>query len=58
MAQQLSEQGSPVDQIRDALRRHYAGRKLTIATDANEIVVCWRGSRRDHLCGRGWRSPR
>jgi uncharacterized protein with PCYCGC motif len=25
MAQQLSEQGSPVEQIRDALRRHYAG---------------------------------
>src|SRR5271163_2453233 len=25
MAEQLSEQGSPVEQIRDALRRHYAG---------------------------------
>jgi len=25
MAQQLSEQGSPVDQIRDAIRRNYAG---------------------------------
>jgi hypothetical protein len=25
MAKQLSEQGSPVDQIRDAIRRHYAG---------------------------------
>ena len=25
MAQQLSEQGSPVDQIRDAIRRHFAG---------------------------------
>ena len=25
MAQQLSEQGSPVEQIRDSLRRHYAG---------------------------------
>ena len=25
MAQQLSDQGSPVDQIRDAIRRHYAG---------------------------------
>ncbi|MGB9381274.1 CYCXC family (seleno)protein [Candidatus Binatus sp.] len=25
MAQQLSEQGSPVEQIRDALRRNYAG---------------------------------
>lgn len=27
MAQQLSEQGSPVEQIRDALRRNYAGEK-------------------------------
>jgi hypothetical protein len=27
MAQQLSEQGSPVDQIRDAIRRQYAGEK-------------------------------
>lgn len=27
MAQQLSEQGSPVDQIRDAIRRNYAGEK-------------------------------
>jgi Protein of unknown function with PCYCGC motif len=25
MAEQLSEQGSPVDQIRDAIRRNYAG---------------------------------
>ena len=25
LAEQLSEQGSPVDQIRDAIRRHYAG---------------------------------
>ncbi len=25
MAKQLSEQASPVDQIRDAIRRHYAG---------------------------------
>ncbi len=25
MAEQLSEQGSPVEQIRDSLRRHYAG---------------------------------
>jgi hypothetical protein len=27
MAEQLSEQGSPVDQIRDAIRRNYAGEK-------------------------------
>jgi Protein of unknown function with PCYCGC motif len=27
MAQQLSEQGSPVDQIRDAIRRNYSGEK-------------------------------
>ncbi len=27
MAQQMSEQGSPVEQIRDALRRQYAGEK-------------------------------
>jgi hypothetical protein len=27
MAQQLSEQGSPIDQIRDAIRRNYAGEK-------------------------------
>jgi hypothetical protein len=27
MAEQLSEQGSPVDQIRDAIRRQYAGEK-------------------------------
>jgi len=34
LAQRMSEQGSPVDQIRDAIRRNYAGEKLTNGRDA------------------------